>query len=63
MCNEKHVEKYTRLYTDLGIDVLRLSITPMDLLNPVPRSHVSSEDISCVIVPFTLLSQVINMTV
>jgi len=42
MAKEKHVEKYTRLYTDLGMHVLRVSITPHDLLRPVPRSHVAA---------------------
>lgn len=45
MAEEKHVMKYVRLYTDLGIDVLRVNITPLDLLQPVPRAQVSAVEL------------------
>ncbi|KAA0197118.1 hypothetical protein HAZT_HAZT010075 [Hyalella azteca] len=45
MAHDKHVAKYTRLYTDLGIDVLRVNITPLDLLRPVPRAQVAAREV------------------
>uniref|UniRef100_A0A6A7FNZ2 Transmembrane protein 53-like n=1 Tax=Hirondellea gigas TaxID=1518452 RepID=A0A6A7FNZ2_9CRUS len=45
MAQDKHVEKYTRLYTDLGIDVLKVTIRPLALLNPVPRAQVAAAEV------------------
>ncbi|KAF2359767.1 Protein of unknown function DUF829 TMEM53 [Trinorchestia longiramus] len=45
MAEDKHVKKYTRLYTDLGIDVLKVKITPLDLLRPEPRAQKAAIEV------------------
>ena len=40
MAKQPIIEKYTRLYTDMGMDVLQVSITPLDLMMPVQRAQV-----------------------
>ena len=40
MAKQSIVDKYCSLYTDLGIDVLQVSISPADLLMPVQRAQV-----------------------
>lgn len=41
MAKERHVRKYAQLYTNLGIDVLKVRVSPFDLLRPTKGSQVS----------------------
>lgn len=45
MAKQPIIEKYTRLYTDMGMDVLQVSITPLDLLMPVQRAQVCADEV------------------
>lgn len=40
MAKERHVRKYAQFYTNMGIDVLKVRISPFDLLRPTKGSQV-----------------------
>lgn len=42
MSKDSHVKKFVRLYNDLGFDVLKIRISPFDLLRPTKGSQVVS---------------------
>ena len=42
MAKDRYVKKYAQLYTNLGIDVLRVRTSPFDLLRPVYGTQVCS---------------------
>lgn len=42
---QKHVEKYAKLYTDLGFDVLAVKITPWQLLWPTKGTQLVAHDV------------------
>ena len=41
MSKDSHVKKFATFYTDLGFDVLKIRISPFDLLRPEKGSQVS----------------------
>jgi len=45
MAKQSIVDKYCSLYTDLGIDVLQVSISPADLLMPVQRAQLCADEV------------------
>lgn len=47
MAKERHVRKYAQFYTNLGIDVLKVRISPFDLLRPTKGSQVRNEVLIC----------------
>lgn len=42
---QKHVEKYAKLYVDLGMDVLAVQITPWQLLWPTKGTQLVAKDV------------------
>jgi len=44
MSKPRAVAKYASIYTSLGLDVLQVSITPVDLLLPLSRSQVAAQE-------------------
>ncbi|XP_047492770.1 transmembrane protein 53-B-like [Penaeus chinensis] len=45
MAKERHVRKYAQLYTNLGIDVLKVRVSPFDLLRPTKGSQVAADQV------------------
>ncbi|XP_050687710.1 uncharacterized protein LOC126981073 isoform X1 [Eriocheir sinensis] len=45
MAKERHVRKYAQFYTNMGIDVLKVRISPFDLLRPTKGSQVAAEQV------------------
>lgn len=43
MAKERHIRKYAQLYTNMGIDVLKIRISPFDLLRPTKGSQVAAD--------------------
>lgn len=44
MSKDSHVKKFVNIYNDLGFDVLKLRISPLDLLRPQTGSQVVAEN-------------------
>lgn len=40
MAKEKHIRKYAKMYTNMGMDVLKVRVSPFDLLRPTKGSQV-----------------------
>ncbi|XP_064114848.1 transmembrane protein 53-like [Macrobrachium nipponense] len=45
MSKEKHIRKYAELYNNLGFDVLKVRITPYDLLRPTKGTQLVVEQV------------------
>ncbi|KAG0713703.1 hypothetical protein GWK47_001778 [Chionoecetes opilio] len=45
MAKERHIKKYAQLYTNMGIDVLKVRISPFDLLRPTRGSQIATEQV------------------
>ncbi|XP_076053906.1 uncharacterized protein LOC143032774 [Oratosquilla oratoria] len=45
MSKERHIRKYAQFYTDMGIDVLKVRISPIDLLRPTRGSHMVADQV------------------
>lgn len=45
MARERHIKKYAQLYTNLGFDVLKIRISPFDLLRPTKGSQVAADQV------------------
>ncbi|MCL4115743.1 UNVERIFIED_CONTAM: hypothetical protein GTU68_044616 [Idotea baltica] len=45
LAKDKHMMKYSKFYTDRGINVLKVRISPFDLLRPVKGSQVLAEQV------------------
>lgn len=40
MAKEKHIRKYAKMYTNMGMDVLKIRVSPFDLLRPTKGTQV-----------------------
>ncbi|KAK7081996.1 hypothetical protein SK128_014243 [Halocaridina rubra] len=45
MSKGKHIEKYVKFYNNLGIDVLRVRVTPFDLLRPTRGTQLLADEV------------------
>ncbi|XP_068230381.1 transmembrane protein 53-B-like isoform X2 [Palaemon carinicauda] len=45
MSKEKHIRKYADLYNNMGFDVLKVRVTPYDLLRPTKGSQIVVEQV------------------
>ncbi|XP_063863418.1 uncharacterized protein LOC135102315 [Scylla paramamosain] len=45
MAKERHIKKYAQMYTNMGIDVLKVRISPFDLLRPTKGSQIAAEQV------------------
>ncbi|KAK3895381.1 hypothetical protein Pcinc_000909 [Petrolisthes cinctipes] len=45
MAREKHIRKYAMMYTNMGMDVLKIRVSPFDLLRPTKGSQVAADQV------------------
>lgn len=45
MAKEKHIRKYAKMYTNMGVDVLKIRVSPFDLLRPTKGSQVAADQV------------------
>ncbi|XP_045601040.1 uncharacterized protein [Procambarus clarkii] len=45
LAREKHIRKYAQLHTNMGFDVLKIRISPFDLLRPTKGSQVAADQV------------------
>lgn len=45
MAKERHIRKYAQFYTNMGIDVLKVRISPFDLLRPTKGSQIAADQV------------------
>ncbi|XP_045600988.2 transmembrane protein 53-B isoform X2 [Procambarus clarkii] len=45
MARERYIKKYAQLYTNMGCDVLKIRISPFDLLRPTKGSQVAADQV------------------
>jgi hypothetical protein len=45
MSKDSHTKKFVKFYTDLGFDVLKIRISPFDLIRPVRGTQARAQSV------------------